>query len=109
MGYALGYRKILSARKNHRCFSCVDTILRGTSYNRWIYIDGGDFFEVKNHVGCSCIWSEEITSNDDEFSPNWMVNTLANWSWGEVYEVIKDCNQEEIARIKLLWDRINVL
>jgi len=40
------------ARKDHRCYWCVEWILSKTHYDRWISSDGGDIMEIKMHPEC---------------------------------------------------------
>ena len=58
-----------TARKTHRCNSCLREIAPGTTYHRSRCVDGGDAWTWKSHPACTrageILWDMDIRSEED--------------------------------------------
>lgn len=45
--------EIVTARKDHKCYFCKNTINKGEQYRYSVQIDQGDFDDFKVHLSCT--------------------------------------------------------
>ena len=50
--YITDTHTVASARKHHQCCWCAEPIECGTSYQHYLFVDGGDASNLKFHLEC---------------------------------------------------------
>ena len=54
----IGIPTTQTARKNHTCWWCAESITTGNTYSRWLWKDGSTLSAVKVHPECRQAWRD---------------------------------------------------
>lgn len=93
------------ARKEHQCWCCGKSIIKGDIYFYQFNKDGGDVWECKSHNRCQNLVNKYCDNFGDA---DWGVDPFGEWFfWSEKkadYECQGlDLNDEQILELKIEW------
>lgn len=97
------------ARKDHKCNFCLQTIQKGTQYEKHAGFDSGTAWTWKNHVRCSAL--ANITGMYREAMPEGLTTEDFIESCKYLYEKESGNNSKDVKFIEVmdfLYKRFNV-
>lgn len=75
-----------TARKEHRCDWCNETILPGHTYATWCGVFEGDFFQSKLHMECHAAMKD---APREDLEDGWEIGTFKRGTAIDKYEYVR--------------------